>query len=848
LLLFSVQRPALFVHRLNRLCLLFFLVVVGAQATDRTNTPRWTQGMLDRSPLMVGATTDSYPYSYLDEKGAMRGFSVEITDAVARVMNLAIQRVPAPGRELQQRFQAGEFDLLQSYSQTPERENYAEFSLPFLTLKGAIFIQRKDSPIKRIEDLNGLKFAIIGKGSIGEQFLRDHNIQVIPVYVSSSEEALHLIDRGECAASFISMLTGLSVSEHSDISGAVIFDLPQEDYDIRHCFAVHRGDAVLLARLNEGLAILHQSGEYERIYKHWFGRFDQPLIMRETLVSWGIGILSLGFLAALAAFLRQRTLHRRISRQATELADQQELLHALYDNLPFVVCLMEGVPAKPRVLSLNRQGEPNFGLPARDAAGRLLSELPLEIEWRRHLLDLLKQIPNHAGFVREERGLSSSRKRFVFTLLPLTPGPGGLNRTCLLAEDVTERRALDDEIAQSRKLRAVGELVGGIAHEFNNLLTPILLQTSSIKLDWPNDSRLHEAISIIAGAGQRGAELTRRLLTFGRKTESRIETVRLATIVDQSFALMRLTLDRRIQWQNSVSPSLPPLHLNVTDLNQVLANLILNARDTLLDKLAIHRSGWVPTITIEASEEPPYAMTGLIDKADRDSILGWQRLTVRDNGMGMDASVRERIFEPFYTTKDVGKGTGLGLATVWHVIADCGGRIEVESSRGEGSAFHVWLPMKAPPSTISSEDPAPIRANPSQARIFLADDDELVARTICTALTRSGHAVHRVGDGATAWQRLQAEHTGYDLAILDVNMPGMDGIELAHRLRSRLGFAGKIMIVSGRLGSNDLSELTQAKVDAVLTKPFDMQEFISTVDTCLTGKSRHESPDDLPKG
>jgi len=841
-MLFSTQRPVSIVHLLNRLSLLLLLFVVGVRAADQTVLPRWAKGLHERSPLIVGATTDSYPYGYLDEKGAMQGFSVEVTDAVARVMNLSIQRVAAPGRALQQRFQAGEFDLLQLYSETPERGNYAEFSLPFLTLKGAIFIQRKDSPIKKLEDLNGRKFAIIGKGSIGEQFLRDHNIQVTPVYVSSAEEALRLVDRGECAASFISMLTGLSVSVHHHITGAVIFDQPLEDYDVRHCFAVHRGDAELLARLNEGLAILHQSGEYQRIYKHWFGQFDQPLIMRETLIAWGIGFLALGFLAALGAYLRQRTLRRRITRQAAELAEQQELLHALYDNLPFVVCLLEDVPSRPRVLSLNRQGEPYFGLPARDAAGRLLSELPLEIEWRRHLLDLLKQVPNHAGFVREERGLSSSQKRFVFTLQPLTPGPGGLNRTCLLAEDVTERRALDDEIAQSRKLRAVGELVGGIAHEFNNLLTPILLQTSSIKLDWPNDPRLHEAISIIASAGQRGAELTRRLLTFGRKTESRIETVRLATIVDQSFALMRLTLDRRIQWQNNVSPDLPPLHVNVTDLNQVLANLILNARDTLLDKLAIHRSGWVPAITIEASEEPPYAMSALIEKSAKDSVLGWQRLTVRDNGMGMEASVRERIFEPFYTTKDVGKGTGLGLATVWHIITECGGRIEVESSRGEGSAFHVWLPMIAAPGTQPAEDPDPIRMSHAQAKVFVADDDELVARTICTALTRSGHAVHRVGDGATAWQRLQQEHTQYDLAILDVNMPGMDGIELAHRLRSRLGFAGKIMIVSGRLGSNDLTELTQAKVDAVLTKPFEIREFINTVDSCLKEPGGDETP------
>jgi nitrogen-specific signal transduction histidine kinase/ActR/RegA family two-component response regulator len=406
----------------------------------------------------------------------------------------------------------------------------------------------------------------------------------------------------------------------------------------------------------------------------------------------------------------------------------------------------------------------------------------------------------------------------------------------VLAEDITERRALDDEIAQSRKLRAIGELVGGIAHEFNNLLTPIMLKVSEIKLDWPQDQRLHEEVSIIASAGQRGAELTRRLLAFGRKGESRIETVSLATVVDQAFALMRLTLDRRIEWHNAVSRDLPPIHINITDLNQVLANLILNARDTLLDKLALQREGWTPRITIEASAEPLGALPVFSNMTAPVKILGWQRLTVRDNGLGMDTAVRERIFEPFFTTKDIGKGTGLGLATVWHIVQETGGRIDIESSPGQGSAFHIWLPVTPTPRAVPASEATTVKTASTQARIFVADDDELVARTITTVLQRLGHSVHRVADGSTAWQYLQENHATFDLIILDVNMPGLDGIELAHRVRTKVNFAGKIMIISGRLSSNDLREISLAKVDSVLTKPFEISEFIRTVENCLSNR------------
>jgi two-component system, cell cycle sensor histidine kinase and response regulator CckA len=808
------------------------------QSGDARSRPDFTQPLSQRQPLIVGITSDSYPHGFVNDRGEWVGFSTDLFDAVARVMNIQFRRVSAPGKELFARFKAGEFDLLQAYSQTTERETYAEFSFPYLTLQGAVFIRDRDSPIKTLGDFNGRKFAVIGQGSIGDEFIRDQRLAVQAVYVSSSGEALGLVNSGECAGTFMSRLTALSVIERNNLHDVVQFGQPLADYDIRHCFAVHKGDARLLARINEGLAILQRSGEFQAIHRKWFGRFETTGITREEVVTWGLGVLVVALLITVAAYLRQRNLRRRIALQAAELAAQQQLLQALYDNIPFVMCLLEGDPGNPRVLSLNRQAEPYFGVAARDAIGRPLGELPLDPEWARHLRDLLSRGPNHAGFVREERGLSSARKRFVFTLVPLAADPGDLPRICLFAEDVTERRALDDEIAQSRKLRAVGELVGGIAHEFNNLLTPIMLKTSEIKMDWPHDHRLHQEIAIIAGAGQRGAELTRRLLTFGRKAEIRIETVQLAAVVDQSFALMRLTLDRRIQWHNAVPTDLPPLHLNVTDLNQVLANLILNARDTLLEKLAGQREGWTPTITVEASVEPLSALPVLVGAAALKNILGWQRLTVRDNGMGIEAAVRERIFEPFYTTKEVGKGTGLGLATVWHLIHEAGGRIEVESTPGGGSAFHIWLPMTPAPNASPVADPARPVTNTMHRRVFLADDDELVARTVTTILQRAGHAVHRVGDGAEAWQYLQEHHHEFALSILDVNMPGLDGVELAQRLRTKLNYAGKILIISGRLGSNDLREITQARVDAVLTKPFELKEFITTVETCLADRTR----------
>ena len=787
----------------------------------------------ERQPLIVGAITDSFPYCYAGEDQKWTGFAVDLLDAVTRVMNLKIQRVVLPGREHQERFRRGEFDLLQSFSQTAERETYVEFSVPFLTLQGAIFVRKRGSPIKTLADFNGRRFAIIGVSSIAERFLRDSGIIVQGVAVDSAAEGLGLVESGECAGVFASQLTALSTIEREKFRNVVQFGPPLADYDIRHCFAVHKGDAQLLARLNEGLAILHRNGEFDRIYRHWFSRFGSPLIALEQVVAYAAAIFALAFAAALGGFLHQRALRRRIARQAEELSVQQALLQTLYDNIPMAMCVLASDPDGFRVLSINRQAEAYVGLPAAQAAKRLLSELPMDSEWTTHLAELLQRGLSARGYVREERRLALARKRLIFTLVPMTPDTAGHTRLCVLAEDITERRNLDEEIAQSRKLRAVGELVGGIAHEFNNLLTPIMLKIGEIQLDWAHDERLVGETRLISEAVKRSAELTRRLLTFGRKSDARIEEVRLASVVDTCFSLLRLTMDRRIVWQQAIPPELPPLVFNATDLNQIILNLVINARDTLLEKLALQPGEWTPSIRVEALLLPAGTVTRLEGPPSVRQVLGWQRLTIRDNGMGMSPEVRERIFEPFFTTKDVGQGTGLGLATVWHLVTAISGRIEVESAPGQGTAFHVFLPMipSARPNAIAQPPARPADAN--HARIFVAEDDPMVANAITTSLRRAGHTVTHLTDGAASWQQLRDHGGDFDLLILDVNMPGLDGIELAQRMRGPGRYAGPIMIISGRLSSDDLKQLADTQIDSVLNKPFAIGELLGAVRDCL---------------
>ena len=225
--------------------------------------------------------------------------------------------------------------------------------------------------------------------------------------------------------------------------------------------------------------------------------------------------------------------------------------------------------------------------------------------------------------------------------------------------------------------------------------------------------------------------------------------------------------------------------------------------------------GWQPSILVEVVALSPDAVSSSAVRS-QGHLVAWQKLTVRDNGMGMNPEVEERIFEPFYTTKEVGRGSGLGLATVWHIVTEAGGRVEVASVKGDGTTFQVYFPVWSAPERIQRGSQAPIAVPAKALRILLAEDDELVARTVVASLRRSAHTVTHFADGTSAWEHLQEQASAYDLLIFDVNMPGIDGVELSRRVRGPLRYNGKILIISGRLTSENMDALTDANVDSAM--------------------------------
>ncbi|HYP16062.1 MAG TPA: PAS domain S-box protein [Opitutus sp.] len=433
------------------------------------------------------------------------------------------------------------------------------------------------------------------------------------------------------------------------------------------------------------------------------------------------------------------------------------------------------------------------------------------------------------------RHRDGSWRWFMVRAIAVKDEAGALKRVIGSHTDITELKRTDSELQQGRRLRAIGELVGGIAHEFNNLLTPMLLQTTMMRDGHAPGGTLSEQLKPVIEAITEARELTQRILTFGRRTAVNVETLDLAAVVHDNLELLRHTIDRRVRLHLAATAAPLWIAQNRTDVAQIVINLVLNARDTLLEKAAGRPpENWEPAIEIEfntlTANEVPVA-----EEPTAGAVRRWHALIVRDNGMGMVDEVKERIFEPFYTTKEVGHGTGLGLATVWHLIKTMGGVVDVDSRPGFGSTFRVLFPAtEAPAHAAVAPRPAPAQKRQpagAGARILLADDQREVAATLSRILQHWGHRVVVVADGTAALRQLTERPGEFDVCITDLNMPGASGTEIVRAIRERQ-LPLKVVVIGGYLTAGVRQTLEGMDIDAIVPKPFTLDDVIAAMRAC----------------
>jgi len=379
-----------------------------------------------------------------------------------------------------------------------------------------------------------------------------------------------------------------------------------------------------------------------------------------------------------------------------------------------------------------------------------------------------------------------------------------------------EQRNLERRLAESQKMEAIGKLAGGVAHDFNNMLTAILGYSSMIQEDAPPKSAIRDQALQIRRAAENAAALTQKLLAFSRKQVLQSDPVDFRSMLGNLLPLVRNAVGEDITVSTQMGEDLWPILVDPVQVEQSILNLAINARE------AMPRGG---TLQIDARNAPrPRGER----RPDADVKPGeYVQITVTDTGVGMDEATRTRMFEPFFTTKTPGKGTGLGLSTVYGFVRQCGGYIGVLSTPGQGTSIELLLPRASAPAVpIAPPSQSEPRGKAAPATVLVAEDEDGVRELAVETLERRGYRVLAASSGEEALKTANAYDGTIHLLISDVVMPGMKGPELADRLRV-LRPGVRVLLMSGYatdvVTPADLNEAT------FLTKPFAPETLVKIV-------------------
>ena len=473
----------------------------------------------------------------------------------------------------------------------------------------------------------------------------------------------------------------------------------------------------------------------------------------------------------------------------------------LFERSPDAMIMVD--PGSKRIVLANPVAENLTGWSSAELLGLSVEKLYDPQDWPEATLEF-ERVFTQSRPTSSQRILRTKDGEAIVAIMSATPFDLE-ERSVVLVEfqDVTEQKRLEEELRHSQKMEAIGRLAGGVAHDFNNILTIILGQSELLVGRLEREARLQRTAESIRKAAVRGSLLTRQLLAFSRKEVLKTETLDLREVVSGIERMLRSLIGGRVRLGTEFGHEPCLFEADRGQVEQILMNLSVNSRDAMPDGGNL----WIRVSREEHGGQGPRC---------------WVRLEVEDDGCGMSRETQRRLFEPFFTTKEQGKGTGLGLSSVYGIVRDVGGRIEVQSELDEGTKFTVLIPcVEQIEEPVDREPTATMSFARGSETILLVEDEAEVRKLACDVLEMIGYTVMQASSGEEALEIWEGHQGTIDLLLTDVIMPGMSGGELVKRAApSRPG--AKVLYMSGYTDDSIVKDGVSGSQAAFIQKPFTL--------------------------